>query len=161
METKTCTSCKQKKPISDFYKADFFMKKRDKAFVGYKSQCKKCLQAKRRARLKYNPEKRKHRALRDNFGIGLDEYKQMLLKQRGVCAICGKPETATYKGKLRYLSVDHNHSTGTIRGLLCNDCNVALGWFHEDIEVLKKAINYLGFWQKKEEVRINIYHTTI
>lgn len=64
----------------------------------------------------------------------------MLEAQEGVCAICGKPET---KPNAKYLAVDHNHETGVIRGLLCNNCNRALGLLGDNVETLQNAINYL------------------
>lgn len=75
--------------------------------------------------------------LKKSFGISLLEYKEMLKKQKGCCAICGSfPEK-------RRLSVDHNHITNEIRGLLCHSCNVALGHFEDNIDILKRAIIYL------------------
>lgn len=64
----------------------------------------------------------------------------MLEEQHGVCAICGKPET---KPNAKYLAVDHDHKTGEVRGLLCNNCNRALGLLQDNTEVLQNAINYL------------------
>lgn len=76
--------------------------------------------------------------LRTTFGISLTEYQQMLARQNGVCAICaGGP-----KGKKR-LSVDHNHETGKVRGLLCGNCNSVLGFVNDDPDLLLKAICYL------------------
>ncbi len=82
------------------------------------------------------------------FGVTLKEYQEKLVSQHGVCAICGKPETSTFNGKLRNLSIDHNHITKKPRGLLCNDCNVMLGWAHEDVSILLNAVKYLEFWLK-------------
>ena len=75
--------------------------------------------------------------------IPISKYNEMLESQKGVCAICGKPETRKYKGVICRMMIDHNHKTGVIRGLLCHRCNVALGLFLEDTNVLTKAINYL------------------
>jgi hypothetical protein len=64
----------------------------------------------------------------------------MLVQQGGACAICLPPaETAQHK----VLRVDHNHSTGDVRGLLCHHCNVAIGHFGDDIVLLQRAIEYL------------------
>ncbi|QCU78667.1 hypothetical protein E7744_11295 [Citricoccus sp. SGAir0253] len=63
--------------------------------------------------------------------------------QGGVCAICGKPETVMRFGKLKTLSVDHNHVTGAPRGLLCQGCNQGIGHFAEDIAVMNSAVRYL------------------
>jgi len=72
-------------------------------------------------------------------------YDELFEKQNGVCAICGKVETAKQprgKGKINKLCIDHNHTTGKIRGLLCHRCNFKLGYF-EDIEFTVKAKLYL------------------
>ena len=68
-------------------------------------------------------ERNKEWNLRKNYGIGLSEYQKMLASQNGVCAVCKK-----VPGK-RNLAVDHDHSTGKIRKLLCSSCNGKLGWF--------------------------------
>jgi hypothetical protein len=71
-------------------------------------------------------------------------YADLFRKQNGLCAICGRPERFVLKdGGLRALSVDHNHETGQIRGLLCHACNVALGLLQDDPEVLSRAVTYL------------------
>jgi len=75
--------------------------------------------------------------------IPLSKYKEMFKKQNGVCAICGKPESRKYKDKIVRLSIDHNHSTGKLRGLLCHRCNVALGLFLENTNFLSNAVRYL------------------
>lgn len=71
------------------------------------------------------------------YGITIEEYDQMLLKQGGVCAICKQPP-----GKRR-LAVDHCHTTQNIRSLLCTTCNVGLGSFKDDPKLLEAAIEYL------------------
>ena len=81
--------------------------------------------------------------LQRQFGITLDDYNRMSQQQNGVCAICGKPETAHNQGGLRPLSVDHDHKTGKVRGLLCGRCNTGLGQFQENKLFLLSAITYL------------------
>jgi len=89
---------------------------------------------------KNNPKKIKAKNLRFKFGITLEKYKEILDRQKGLCAICQKE----YKPrKNRSLAVDHSHHTGKIRGLLCNVCNRGLGYFRDDISVLENAISYL------------------
>lgn len=90
-----------------------------------------------------HPEKAKHKDLMRTFGISLDLYKEMLLAQKGCCAICEKPETATRNGRLKALAVDHDHESGTVRGLLCVACNTGIGKFAEDIDLMQSAIRYL------------------
>ena len=68
----------------------------------------------------------------------------MLADQDGTCAICNKKNKMKKSKKDAYqLSVDHNHDTGEIRGLLCMNCNFGIGNFKDSIEILKEAIKYL------------------
>lgn len=73
------------------------------------------------------------------FKISEEEYNILISKQCGVCAICGKENTCG-----RRLAIDHCHTTGKIRGLLCSKCNSALGVFNDSREMLSKAIDYLN-----------------
>jgi hypothetical protein len=84
---------------------------------------------------KHNKEKKKHYHL----PITINEFYKMLDNQDGKCWICGKLSSESKKS----FSVDHNHITGEVRGLLCNSCNLGLGCFKDNIEFLEKAINYL------------------
>lgn len=72
------------------------------------------------------------------YGITPEELKTMYDKQEGKCAICST-EPTTKRG----LHVDHCHETGKVRGLLCHGCNVALGSFKDDVQLLNNAIKYL------------------
>ena len=78
------------------------------------------------------------------YGISTAEYHELAAKQDYKCAICGKQEIVNdaYKN-VKPLSVDHCHSKGHVRGLLCNSCNIGLGMFKDNIESLKQAIKYL------------------
>jgi len=82
---------------------------------------------------------------RTRLGVKLTrlEYDTLIKKQKDRCAICGEKETAIRNGKVRQLSLDHCHKTSKVRGLLCSSCNIALGGFHDDPELLRQAINYL------------------
>lgn len=82
--------------------------------------------------------------LKTKYGLTDAIYQQMFKMQKGVCAICGKPEP--HKG--RRLAVDHNHNTTQVRGLLCSHCNVALGLFNENLDSLEAAKQYLLLWQQ-------------
>lgn len=103
-----------------------------------------------KGRLEYN---RQHRAqnrdiykdaeLRRDFGISIDQYRQMLEAQQGLCSVCGKPETGIRQGKLLTLAVDHCHATGEIRDLLCGACNKGVGYFRDDPALLRKMADYL------------------
>jgi hypothetical protein len=73
------------------------------------------------------------------LGVSEEAYASMLEAQGGVCAICGKPETS----KRGSLSIDHDHATGRVRGLLCHACNIGLGNFRDTEAILRGAIEYL------------------
>jgi hypothetical protein len=75
--------------------------------------------------------------LRRSYGMSRADYAAQLARQGGVCAICAKPSEKT-------LCVDHCHSTGTIRGLLCRKCNLGLGCLADDQAALIAALAYLG-----------------
>lgn len=103
-----------------------------------------------------NFETQKNKNLEKSFGISLDEYREILESQRGVCKICGKPETEMRLGKVKELAVDHCHETGFIRGLLCAKCNCGIGNFKENIDSLKNAITYLEENSKKiNDIKLN------
>jgi hypothetical protein len=137
--TKICVNCKKEKSLVEFYK-------RNSAKDGFHNSCKTCHSL--NSHKNRTPEKARKSSLERDFGITLEDFKEILIRQRGVCAICGNPETSTYKGKLRNLSVDHNHKTNHLRGLLCDDCNKGLGFFWDNIERLRSAIQYLDYWKE-------------
>ena len=78
-------------------------------------------------------------------GVDARRYQEMLREQGTVCAICGKPERRPDKasGKIKDLAIDHCHSTGAVRALLCSNCNTALGLFNDDPALLGKAQAYV------------------
>lgn len=145
---KTCTykGCKQENPQP----LDYFYKLKN----GLQSHCKSCIKQRSKEWCAKNPEKRKrmirdlYRAdpikakgyqLKHEFGLSIEQYKLLLYIQDNKCAICKRNESEFTKK----LSVDHDHSTNKIRGLLCGNCNRAIGLFKEDKEVISKAIDYL------------------
>jgi hypothetical protein len=66
------------------------------------------------------------------YGVTDDVFNTMLAAQNGLCAICGKPETSLGRtGRVKPLSIDHDHATGKVRGLLCHGCNIRLGWYEQ------------------------------
>lgn len=91
-----------------------------------------------------NPEKIRAKWLRQTYGISMETYQALLDKQRGLCAICNEPASP--------LSIDHDHSCcsgrrtcgNCIRGLLCRECNSAIGLFREDRRRIGNAIQYLS-----------------
>jgi hypothetical protein len=89
------------------------------------------------------PELYKGYSLKQGYGISLETYNEMLQEQGNVCAICGKPEQVVARGRVKALAVDHDHTTGEIRGLLCQACNKALGLLQDDVSLFEKSIQYL------------------
>ncbi len=79
--------------------------------------------------------------LKKNYGITLLEFESMMSQQKGKCLICDKDMDGSTKG-LRP-SVDHCHSTGKVRGLLCNICNLAIGQLKDSSLLLRRAADYL------------------
>jgi len=90
-----------------------------------------------------NPElmkiKDRKNSLKRFWNMTLEQYNEMLEKQGGTCALCDKTESNPHKR----LCIDHDHTTGKIRALLCDNHNRALGLFKDSIEDLEKAIQYL------------------
>lgn len=88
-------------------------------------------------------ELRKHIALVNNYGFGLSVLEQRYIDQNKQCAICKMKHE-----NLNDLSVDHDHTTGKYRGLLCQNCNSGLGMFRDNIDTLSIAVSYLQTFQK-------------
>jgi hypothetical protein len=76
----------------------------------------------------------------------VQEYEALLVAQGGACAVCGNGDREIHyrSGKPRLLAVDHHHGSGRVRGLLCNNCNRALGLLKDDVSLLRRMIDYLG-----------------
>lgn len=106
---------------------------------GYRNLCKKCKSIQSNKYI--TSDKGKNTTLKNRYGMTLEEYRKMYEKQNGKCLICEK------EGKL---DVDHNHSTGEIRGLLCNACNRGIGFLKDSPINLLRGYNYLltnGFYE--------------
>lgn len=141
--SRTCTRCKRDLPWSRFGK------RTGKNSHLYKHQCIHCVReescanaAAWRAR---NPEKvranQKKQDLWVKFGMRIEDYNALLSRQGGCCAIClaDKPRSDKYTR----FSVDHDHETGEVRGLLCGHCNSGIGFFSDDPQRLVTAATYL------------------
>ena len=139
MEKKTCTKCKNERSLDEFYRD---ARRPD----GRSYWCRECWVAfaKQRRDAK-GPRGRKDEDLRLLYGITIQDYDRMLKEQNKVCAICKSKELLTnhVSKKRQRLSVDHDHATGKVRGLLCSRCNKALGLFYDDPSILKAATEYL------------------
>lgn len=145
-----CSMCKIEKE-----KTEFFKDSRKKN--GIRSHCKDCCQRetkswRERNRSEYNsyvaqwraknPDRQHKTEIKRNYGISIEKYNEMLTAQSCKCLICSKQHDPTIKkGRL---FVDHDHQTGEVRGLLCGKCNMALGLFNDNIDLIKKAISYLA-----------------
>lgn len=83
--------------------------------------------------------------LRHKYGADFDlrRLQAMAAAQDHKCAICGNPETELRNGIVRHLAVDHDHTTGKIRELLCQRCNKGIGTFNDNVDLMLKAIAYL------------------
>lgn len=78
------------------------------------------------------------------YGLTADQFMHMLEKQQHKCAICQRAETRKHKnGNVLPLSVDHDHDTGKIRGLLCKKCNTAISYLSDSYVVTERAMRYL------------------
>lgn len=100
--------------------------------------CAPCSSAARQERLITLPRRLRDAELRRVYGITTQAYEEMFKLQRGLCAICSKPPSKSY----RSLDVDHDHSTGVVRGLLCRRCNVALSYIEDGL--LEARLSYLA-----------------
>lgn len=149
-KNRTCKVCKEYKDISNFQPKGYQCKecraeKQRSYWAGLPDEIKKTRQAKSESQKKYaqkNSEKIKLMSrkseLKRKFNITIEDYNDMLKTQNNVCAIClNKCNTGNN------LAVDHDHVSGKVRGLLCKNCNTAIGLLKENSDTLKQAINYL------------------
>jgi hypothetical protein len=130
-EYRVCRRCNIRKPILEFYSQRY--KSRKDPNLRYSSRllfCDDCRNLKNRDNY-----------LRRTYGISLAEYNEILSKQGGLCYICHRPPSGKRQASILY--VDHCHSSGAVRRLLCKDCNTLLGCVRDDPAILRSAINYL------------------
>lgn len=127
---------------------------------GYQTYCRACHNAMQREKYRVDPEAKLKRQIRERkrkslnplakkdselkrlYGISIDDYLNIMQNQNSVCKICRQECKTKYS-----LSVDHNHETGKVRGLLCNRCNRAIGMFEDNPDLLRKAANYIEDYQ--------------
>lgn len=115
---------------------------------GLMSRCKSCRSPYDSRHREYEPEGRKARAWRWKlskfFGLTPEDYQAIRTAQDDKCLICGQNESYREpSGLLHRLAVDHDHTTGKVRGLLCRCCNVGLGYYQDSPERLRRAAEYL------------------
>lgn len=156
-EGKTCSTCNRYMPLDAYFK-------RAKAADGLMYRCKDCCRDAynkryaddpnfRERRAKHhrehydaNAEKIRNRRRRNlsKYGMTMEQFEVLNLSQNGLCAICGEPPYKDQEDpRKKRLSVDHNHETGLVRGLLCDSCNIGIGMFRDSPERLQSAIDYL------------------
>ena len=121
-----CNQCKTLKLSPEFFPSDHYT-------------CKECHRLQSRNWKKANPLKVRNSKLKWRYGITTDEFDELYLKQNGVCPICKRHQSELNKR----LRVDHIKDTFTVRGLLCDNCNTAIGLLHENKEHFMNAIKYL------------------
>lgn len=123
---KLCTKCRCLKSLKDFNK--------DKTRKdGFYPQCRECKHAWYHA----DPSRKKQEELKHRYGLTLEQFTNLLKQQNNCCKICriSFEETVPF--------VDHCHSTGKIRGLLCRYCNTMLGNAKDSPQILLAGITYL------------------
>lgn len=145
---KTCPKCLIEKQIAEYHSSK-------STATGIQVYCKECqafryrewrrqnlkkMAADQKRRRHADPERFKDYSRKAMYGMGPGAYDAMLAKQDGKCAIC-RSEKGGGRGGFH---VDHCHSLGHVRGLLCHGCNVSLGHFQHDTAVLEAAIQYLN-----------------
>lgn len=142
VESKVCSCCKTRKPFSDYYKDK---RMRD----GRRGICIDCM----RSQNKDNKERRgvvnRCNSIVRLYSITEEEVQEMMNNQKGCCKICN--ESLSYHNSSTHYSIDHNHITGEVRGLLCCSCNSGLGFLKDSPAILKKALDYLiekGYYGK-------------
>ena len=113
--TKACKTC-------GFSSSEVPFGSQSNGILGLRPHCKSCTSKKHKDYYTRNYKLLQDKRLRKNYGVSLDDYEAMLAYQGGVCFICNNPEPAN-----RNLAIDHDHTTGQVRTLLCTLCNTALG----------------------------------
>lgn len=121
-----CARCNAEKPADEF-------PRNKRVASGRHCYCKPCHNAINRATRNRNGGARKYH-LKKRYGITLQEFDALLSKQGFLCPICLKRPA---------VHVDHDHRTGTVRGILCEMCNGGLGQFRDNPETIESAIEYL------------------
>lgn len=134
-EGRSCTRCGVFKPLTAFHI-------HKSCRYGVEPMCKACRLEKRRQYSRDHPDRVRNTDLRVRYGITLEQHREMLAVQAGRCAICGRAE--------KKLMVDHNHTTGQVRSLLCHLCNTMIGCARESAEILVRAAAYLYSEQHPE-----------
>jgi hypothetical protein len=135
---KECCDCAVVKPVSEFTAIIRNVNYGVSAYAAARKACRRDRNTKYRAQ-PGEKAKRRQEYVKRTYGLTLEKWNAMFEKQRGCCAICFTHSSEIKTG----LSVDHNHETGEVRGLLCLHCNAGIGNLKEDYVVIKSAFEYL------------------
>ena len=134
-----CFRCGIVKPLSEFYRCSVRY---------FQRECIPCCKDRRSRWWKSARGKQSARVtkLKSRFGITPAEYDLLLKEQGGKCKICGA--ISSVNG--HRLAIDHDHTTGKIRGLLCKACNAAIGYLGDNPVLAEKAAIYLREYEKTQ-----------
>lgn len=137
-DTKMCIHCKTVMAIDEFH---INIDSKDR----HDSVCRQCAKKKMGKWYIKNKGYTRNYGLRRRYGITSDEYNEILNLQNGVCKICKNKERVVDKrtNTIKALAVDHNHTTGRIRGLICQKCNTTISRVNESVELLRTMAKYL------------------
>ncbi|MFB7461230.1 endonuclease domain-containing protein [Streptomyces sp. NPDC056188] len=135
--TRTCAKCSQVKPLEEFAKRD--KQSRRSTCIPCHNEIRRTRGDHTRRREREAPGTGRWRALKDRYGLTREQYGALAAAQDGACAMCRK-----VPGSVRPLVVDHCHTTGVIRGLLCVYCNVALGMYENHHRAAAKYLATYG-----------------
>jgi hypothetical protein len=140
-----CTKCGEVKPETEFHR-----EVRNPLRNGKRTQCKSCDLLKNNKYRKANRDLVNKKRVQYNRAkkafFPPDLFDERLAAQNGVCAICGAKDA----GGRGAFHADHDHATETPRGVLCHRCNIALGHFRDNPEILQAAIEYLNKYSEVE-----------
>lgn len=125
-----CPSCKQVLPLTAFVR-------NRSTSSGYGSYCRPCQNRKSAESIARRHGSSRHYHLKRRYGLGADEVLAMLEAQSWTCPICRREISLTSA------HVDHDHVTGTVRGVVCFNCNGGLGQFRDDPQAVLEAARYL------------------
>jgi hypothetical protein len=143
---------KDKQKQADYHKAYYAenkqqIAKRKARWIAAKPEKQAQYTAAQNARYKANPDKYReyfrNNRIKKKYDLTEAQYAEWVVKQGGRCGICGKEPSGEWHGD-RMLNVDHNHETGEVRGLLCNQCNRAIGLLGDPVEKMQAAVDYLA-----------------
>ena len=134
---KTCSKCKNTKPHTEFHL-------HKSSTDGIRKWCKFCCNESNKCWYKKNPLAHKQTTLKRIYGVTSKMFTELLLAQNNACKICNVELSPVKNGDIQIAHVDHCHTTGKIRGLLCRKCNTGLGMFSDNVANLQNAIRYLN-----------------